>query len=267
MAPGLTPVPSTRPPTSGVHERPEPPPIPRSYRTLRSLEAVGREAVALARQATLFHRDVTVVIPSARSGDHVAVFVHGLFATAGVLRPLRAQIEAGTGALTSTFTYAPGPCVQSIAERLAEIVRGLPEDVRIHLIGHSVGGIVSRWFVQELGGDPRVVQTISIGSPFHGTTKARLFPAPIGRDIMPGSALLARLSTGRLNGVPHLSIAGSDDQVVPTGAMFPLGEGLMIDGCGHNGLVYHPTTLSTVLRRIRTVQAAAAACDAWSSIG
>jgi pimeloyl-ACP methyl ester carboxylesterase len=229
---------------------------------------VGREAVALARQATLLHRDVvTEVIPTPRRGDHVAVFVHGLFATAGVLRPLRVQIEAGAGALTSTFTYAPGPCVQTIAERLAELVRGLPGDVRIHLIGHSVGGIVSRWFVQELGGDPRVVQTISLGSPFNGTTKARFFPAPIGRDIVPGSALLARLSAGRLNGVPHLSIAGSDDQVVPTGALFALGEGMVIDGCGHNGLVYHPTTLSTVLRKIRAVQAAAAACDAWSSIG
>src|SRR5690349_13608440 len=76
MAPGSTPIPSSRPPNSGVHERPEPPSVPRSY--LRSLEAVGREAVALARQATLLHRDMTVVIPSAQSGDHVAVFVHGL---------------------------------------------------------------------------------------------------------------------------------------------------------------------------------------------
>lgn len=265
MAPGFTPVYSAAPPISGVHERPEPPSSPRSY--LRSLEAVGREAVALARQATLFHRDVTVVIPRAQSGDHVAVFVHGLFATAGVLRPLRSQIEASTGALTATFTYAPGPCVQSIAERLAELVQSLPEGVCIHLIGHSVGGVVSRWFVQELGGDPRVVQTISIGSPFQGTTKARLFPAPIGRDIVPGSPLLALLSSGSLNGVPHLSIAGSDDQVVPHGAIFPLGEGRVIEGCGHNGLLYHPTTLATVLDRIRTVQAAAAACDARSGVG
>ena len=124
-----------------------------------------------------------------------------------------------------------------------------------------------RGAVGRLGGDPRIVQTISLGSPVNGTTKARFFPAPIGRDIVPGSALLPRLSSGSLNGVRHLSIAGSDDQVVPSGALFALGEGMVIEGCGHNGLVYHPSTLSAVLRRIRTVQAAAAACDAWSSIG
>jgi triacylglycerol lipase len=239
----------------------------RRLRALRSIEAVGREAVALARQAVLLHRDVTVVMPKARPGDDVVVFVHGLFATAGMLRPLREQIELHTGARTATFTYAPGPSIERIAERLSELVRALPQAVRIHLVGHSVGGLVSRWFVQELGGDPRIVQTISLGTPFNGTSRARLFPAPVGRDIVPESFLLCRLRRGASAGVPHFSIAGADDQIVPRGALFNVGEGIVIDGCGHNGLIYHPRTLNSVLGKVRAVQAAAALSDVLSHVG
>ncbi len=257
---------------------PGPGPAPASFRApvsaptrpvqaWRSLEAMGREAVALARQAVLFHRDVTVVLPRARPGDDVVVFVHGLFATAGVLRPLRAQLEQHTGVRTATFTYVPGPSIERIAERLGELVRALPEGTRIHLLGHSVGGLVSRWFVQELGGDSRIVQTISLGSPFGGTSRARLFPAPVGRDIVPGSWLLTRLERKAPGGVPHFSIAGGADQIVPSGALLSRGDGLVIEGCGHNGLLYHPQTLATVVRKVRAVQAAAATCDAFSRVG
>ncbi|HEV8245292.1 MAG TPA: hypothetical protein VGP93_05975 [Polyangiaceae bacterium] len=256
---GLRPVIQAKTPPPSVYAAP--------IRALRSIEAAGREAVALARQAVLFHRDVTVVLPRARAGDDVVVFVHGLFATAGVLRPLRAQLEEQTGARTATFSYLPGPSIERIAERLRELVSALPDGVRIHLLGHSIGGLVSRWFVQELGGDPRVVQTISLGTPFAGTSRARLFPAPVGRDIVPGSWLLRRLERRASGGVPHCSIAGADDQIVPSGALFSGGEGLVIQGCGHNGLLYHPLTLATVVRKVRRVQAAAAACDAWSHVG
>ncbi len=238
----------------------------RRLKALRSIEAVGREAVALARQAVLIHRDVTVVMPRAQAGDDVVVFVHGLFATAGVLRPLREQIELHTGARTATFTYAPGPSIERIAQRLSELVRALPDGIRIHLLGHSVGGLVSRWYVQELAGDPRVVQTISVGTPFAGTTRALLLPAPVGRDIVPGSFLLSRLRRTAHLGVPHFSIAGADDQVVPEGALFAAGDGIVIEGCGHNGLVYHPRTLSSVVSKVRAVQAAAATCDALAHV-
>src|SRR5688572_20838715 len=59
-----------------------------------SLRAVGREALAFARQAVLLHRDVASTLPErVREGEDVVVLLHGLFATAGVLRPLRRSIE------------------------------------------------------------------------------------------------------------------------------------------------------------------------------
>lgn len=234
-------------------------------RVRNSLEGVGREAAALARQATLICRDVRPARPMwVRAGRDVAILVHGLFATAGVLRPLRREIEARTGACTSSFTHLPGPGIPSIADDIARAVRAVSGDVRIHLIGHSIGGVAVRYFVQELGSDSRVVQTMSIGSPFGGARPARLFPAPVGRDIAPGSELLSRLARGareRLR-VPHLSIMGQEDHVVPSGAFLPGGERLSVRGCGHNSLLYHPRVVAEVVARIAAVRAAASVRDA-----
>jgi pimeloyl-ACP methyl ester carboxylesterase len=201
-------------------------------------------------------------------GDRdVVMLVHGLFATAGVLRPLRREIEARSGAFTTSFTHPPGPGIPSVARDIARAVRAISGDARIHLIGHSIGGVAVRYFVQELGSDARVVQTVSIGSPFGGARPARFFPAPVGRDVAPGSALLERLAHGARQrlAVPHLSIAGLEDHVVPSGAHLAAGDRVSVPGCGHNSLLYHPSVVGEVVERILRIQAAAAVRDARSA--
>jgi pimeloyl-ACP methyl ester carboxylesterase len=230
-----------------------------------SLEGVRREAIAIARQATLIYRDVRGARPMwVRSDRDVVMLVHGLFATAGVLRPLRREIETRTGACSTSFTHPPGPGIRSIAEDIARAVRAISGDVRIHLIGHSIGGVAVRYFVQELGSDARIAQTVSLGSPFDGARPARLFPAPVGRDIAPGSALLRQLAQGARQRlvVPHVSIAGLEDHVVPSGAYLAAGERVSVSGCGHNSLLYHPRVAAEIVSRIQHVQAAAAVRDA-----
>lgn len=224
---------------------------------LSALRLVSREALAFARQATLLHRDVTASYPRlAVPGEDVVVLLHGLFATAGVLRPMREAIESRAGAHTASFSYAPGPGVASVAESLAELVDRLPARVRVHLVGHSMGGVVARWFVQELGGDERVVQTLSLGSPFGGTHRARLMPTAAGRDITPNGVVLQRLAERGDCGVPHLSVAGQVDRVVPRErASLQHGECVVIDDCGHNGLLYHEAVTSLVVERLLAARA------------
>jgi pimeloyl-ACP methyl ester carboxylesterase len=220
---------------------------------LRRLKIVGKEALALAKQATLIHRDWGQQLPSrARSGEDVVVVLHGLFATAGVLVPLKRHIEQQTGAHTASFTYGPGAGVTEVAQRLSRLIDRLPEHVSVHLVGHSMGGLAARWYVQELGGDPRVVQTISIATPFAGTNRALLWPVRAGRDMRSGSDVLWRLTAGAARGrqVPHLSIAAASDQLVPSGACFGEGDAIVIQDCGHNGLLFHPDVASEIVRRI-----------------
>ncbi len=227
---------------------------PAAAGTVSRLRAHTREVLAFARQASLIHLDFGAVLPTeTRPGDHVVVLLHGLFATAGVLRPLRRRIESETGAHTASFSYLPGPGVNRLAVELGSLVRRLPADAHIHLVGHSLGGVVARYFVQELGGDPRVRQTVSLGSPFGGTDHARLMPASAGRDISPGSPLLERVvgaAEEHLH-IPHLAISGADDSVVTGFSHLPGGDHVELEHCGHNGLLYDPRAADLVVRRIR----------------
>lgn len=224
---------------------------------LRTLRVAGLEAVAFARQAVLLHRDVAAVYPrDAEAGQDVVVLLHGLFATAGVLRPMRRTIELKAPAHTASFTYAPGPGVDAIAQSLGELVARLPSGVRVHLVGHSLGGVVARWYLQEHGGDPRVVQTVSLASPFRGTRHARLMPTGAGRDILPDSEVLQRLARRAhvAAHVPHLSVIAADDRVVTERARFEHGDELVIDSCGHNSLLFHPSVADVVAERVRSLR-------------
>src|ERR1700683_3368350 len=81
-----------------------------------ALAVAAREALAFARQGLLLRHDTAEpVIPEAVApGDEVVIFLHGLFATAGVLRPLRAVIARHRFLHTGALTYLPGPGVPAI---------------------------------------------------------------------------------------------------------------------------------------------------------
>jgi pimeloyl-ACP methyl ester carboxylesterase len=209
-------------------------------------QAFGREALAFARQFTLLHRDLDAQVPS--HARELVVLVHGFLATAGVLRPLRERLEA-EGRTVGSFTHPPGIGVETLAARVGEVVAASRAE-RIHLVGHSIGGLAARWFVQELGGDARVVQTVSIASPFWGAPRARLVPGPLARDLHPQSALLARLREGIGRGVPHLAVSGTHDAVV--GVPQPLGAAaeLLAPGMGHNAVLYDPAVLARVVAAV-----------------
>lgn len=184
----------------------------------------------------------------------MVVLVHGFLATAGVLRPLREAIERDTPARVASFTHLPGATIEEVAGRLRELLTRLPRAERIHLLGHSIGGLAARYFVQELGGDPRVLGTISIASPFDGARRAWLLPGRLGRELRPASPILAALREGlaRDRSVPHLAVAGSHDAVVPV-VLFPSGiERLLVPGSGHNAVLYHPLTLQAVTACIKS---------------
>jgi len=183
------------------------------------------------------------------------VFLHGLFATAGVLRPIRSAIAKHPGVHTAALSYPPGPGLRPIADRLGEALAQLPQSVRVHLVGHSLGGIVARYFAQEIG-DSRVVQTISMASPFAGVPRARLLGFEGARDLDPSSPLLRRLTLGhsRAAHIPHLSIiAGSDEMVrAPVIHALPGGDVIVLDGRGHNTLLFDDEVARILVQRVLT---------------
>lgn len=119
----------------------------------------------------------------------------------------------------SLLTSDVRTAAEQLAARIAEICRRTGHD-RVDLVGHSLGGLIARCYVQLLGGDDRVRTLVTLGTPHAGTyAAAALPPHPVARQMVPHSALLEELAapvTARLR-TRFVSIwADQDLFVVPT---------------------------------------------------
>jgi triacylglycerol lipase len=66
---------------------------------------------------------------------------------------------------------------------------------RIHVIGHSLGGLMARYFVQRMGGDAQVHTLVTLGTPHQGTQLARAMPlVPLVRQLTPQSEVIRELA-------------------------------------------------------------------------
>ncbi|RKT57654.1 esterase/lipase family protein [Saccharothrix australiensis] len=87
--------------------------------------------------------------------------------------------------------------VRRSAALLGEHVERICEQTgsdRVHVVGHSLGGLIARYYVQRLRGDARVRTLITLGTPHGGTLAAYLFPTSLTRQLRPGSELLSELA-------------------------------------------------------------------------
>jgi pimeloyl-ACP methyl ester carboxylesterase len=65
---------------------------------------------------------------------------------------------------------------------------------KVHIVGHSLGGVIARYYVQRMGGSAHVDTLVTLGSPHSGTLGAYLIPTALGRQLRPGSPPLTELA-------------------------------------------------------------------------
>ena len=222
--------------------------------TAGTLGTVAREVLAFVQQGLLIHHDTAepVIPDDVTPGEDVVIFLHGLFATAGVLRPLRAAVARHASLRTAAVTYFPGPGVEAIAEKLRDLVAAIPAHAHLHFVGHSLGGVVSRWFALE-SGDTRIVQTISMAAPFAGVPRAAWLGIQSTRDLDAESPVLRHIRLHpRAASIPHLSIIAGADTLVdaPVAHALPGGDVLVMEARGHNSLLFDDDVARAVELRI-----------------
>lgn len=192
---------------------------------------------------------------SARPCDDAVVLVHGLLATAGAFSPVVRHLRDVLSLDVRTFTFVPGASLDRIADAIDDAVREHREACRVHLVGHSLGGLAIRWYVQERAHDPRVAQTISIASPFRGVGLADAFPERLRAMAFPVVRQLDRIldaAPGHLARVPHMSIVAEKDQIVKpiTNGILPGAPSYVLHDTGHNGALFHRKLFDVVTHEI-----------------
>lgn len=105
----------------------------------------------------------------------------------------------------------------------------------LSIIGHSKGGLIGRYYVKRLGGDRRVVNLVTLGTPHNGSPRAYLGCLTMGLvaksvwQMTPMSPFIRRLKMGAFpRGVRFTSVYSKADGASP----FPTAM-LEDDGLNH----------------------------------
>lgn len=182
------------------------------------------------------------------------VLVHGLWDKPRLFDPLQAWLgERRAERLAVALPHRGGHTrLRPLAERLQQQIEAAYGPERpIDLLGFSMGGLIGRIWLQELGGHRRTLRFFSVGSPQQGS----LLALPVPQLLMPGlaemkpqSALLRQLNRdlSALDRVDCRSYFCRWDLMVLPGwqAVLPLGEQRELPVWHHRQLIEHPAALA-----------------------
>ncbi len=195
-------------------------------------------------QQGLLHHDL------AAAGTPI-LLVHGIVDNHTIFNPLRRALDRRGFTQLSSFDYGLLTSdVVATAARLGATIEALTRQTgyeRLHVIGHSLGGLLARYYVQRLGGDERVHTLVTLGTPHQGTELARIGGAfPLVRQLRPGSTLMRTLAEPAPDcGTRFVCFASDLDQLVVPSRNARLVHpdldvtNVSVSGVGHLSLTNH----------------------------
>lgn len=142
----------------------------------------------------------------------------------------------------NTYTSTIEAMAREIKKVVEEIIKKTKHK-KVDIIGHSLGGLVGRYYVQNLGGYKRVNNLITLATPNWGTALAIFGIGPSAKQMRPEAEFIDRLNTdiNNLRKINFASIWSPFDSLVipPTNAILRgAGKNIRIDFVGHIGMLY-----------------------------
>ncbi|MFI2778257.1 esterase/lipase family protein [Streptomyces sp. ALB3] len=140
----------------------------------------------------------TPALPARADDRPPVVLLHGFIDNRSVFVLLRRSLARHGWHHLESLNYSPLTCdIRTAAELLDRHVEEICARTGHHevdIVGHSLGGLIARYYVQRLGGDRRVRTLVTLGTPHGGTAAAPLAGAhPIVRQMRSGSGLIEEL--------------------------------------------------------------------------
>jgi pimeloyl-ACP methyl ester carboxylesterase len=182
---------------------------------------------------------------------HIPVLlVHGLVDNRSVFTVMRRSLRRRGFAQVCSWNYSPlltdvARAAADLGERIEQICAQTGHE-RVHVVGHSLGGLIARYHVQRQGGDLRIATLVTLGTPHQGSIWAHVLPTPLVRQLRPGSPLLQELAQPAPRCRTRITAIYSnlDEMVVPTSSGrcdHPdlAARNVLVRGVGHMSLPIH----------------------------
>ncbi|MGW6565952.1 esterase/lipase family protein [Streptomyces sp. NPDC054975] len=186
------------------------------------------------------------------------VLLHGFVDNRSVFVLLRRSLLRNGRHRVESFNYSPLTCdlraAAALLGRHIEELRARTGHREVDIVGHSLGGLIARYYVQRLGGDARVRTLVMLGTPHAGTTAAPWAGAhPLVRQMRPGSDVLQELAEPAPGCRTRCVSFWSDlDQVMVPVETARLDHpdlrvhNVRVSGIGHLALPVHPTVAAGI---------------------
>ncbi len=184
------------------------------------------------------------------------LLIHGIDDTAEVFTPMKQYLSDRGCSDVHACSLAPSNGdlgLEALALQVqAYVTSHLSYAEQIDLVSFSMGGIVSRYYLQTLGGLAKVRNFITLSSPHNGTWTGYLRQNAGARQMRPDSPFLQKLnqSVADLNRVNFVSIwTPYDLMIVPANSScLPVGEMVQIPVLAHPLMLTDERSLSQVAR-------------------
>jgi hypothetical protein len=165
---------------------------------LSLLEERAREAQQRHNLEGLAPVQRGLIIGDVEAAGTPIILVHGVVDNHTIFTLLRRSLMRRGFGRTISLNYSPlTDDIRRVAKRLNRLIESVCRETgyeRVHVIGHSMGGLIARYYVQRLGGDARVHTLVTLGSPHQGSAPARFVPHNVARQLRPGSPIFAELA-------------------------------------------------------------------------
>ncbi len=199
------------------------------------------------------------------------LLLHGLVDNRSVFTRLRTSLarQGFDCVLSLNYPVLTGD-IPTAAHSLAGIVDRIctrTGSSRIHVVGHSMGGLIARYYVQQLAGDRQVHTLVTLATPHSGTSAARMLPYGIVRQLRPGSAVLEELAQPTCGcQTRFVSIYSDHDVIVPAESArleHPdlLIRNVLVPGAGHHTLPFDRRTVAEIAQTLRHLDTAGRVAD------
>ncbi|MEU6956541.1 alpha/beta fold hydrolase [Streptomyces sp. NPDC045714] len=206
-------------------------------------------------------------LPFAPAAAPPVVLLHGFIDNRSVFVVLRRALTRHGHRHLEALNYSPlTRDIRIAAELLGRHVEEICERTghsRVDVVGHSLGGLIARYYVQRLGGDRRVRTLVTLGTPHGGTAVAPGAGVhPIVRQMRGGSSVIEELRAPAPGcRTRFVSFWSELDQV-----MVPVrtacvdhpdldAVNVRVTGIGHLALPVHPTVAAAIREALEAQEA------------